>query len=190
MPDRHSPTSPITLAFLTARAALMRYVSRLNSSVDIEDVVQEAFLRAFNKEASEPIENPKAYLFEVAKNVTLNTARSSSRRPTDYLNDIDVETGLPTPHSLSDELEAEELIGLHCAAIATLPKRCRQVYALKKIYGYSRSEISEKLGITVSTVEGHLTRGYAHCDDYLRRKLTEHSKTSGLPIDPDRKRTS
>lgn len=181
MPNRDTPISPITRAFLAGKAALMRYVGRLNSTVDIEDVVQEAYVRAFKKEHSEPIENPHAYLFEVAKNVTLNIARSASRRPTDYLDDIDTIDATVSANNLYDELEAEELIGLHCAAIATLPKRCREVYTLKKIYGYSRSEISAKLGISISTVEGHLTKGYAHCDDYLRRKITPNLSSARVP---------
>jgi RNA polymerase sigma-70 factor (ECF subfamily) len=179
MSKDNMPMSPITRSFIAAKAALMRYVGRLNGDVDIEDVVQEAYLRAFQKERLREIENPKAYLFRAARNITLNIARTNSRRPTDYIEDADAVFSAGSSYGPCDEIEADELIGLHCVAISLLPRRCREVYVLKKVYGYSREEISRKLGISISTVEGHLTRGYAHCDNYLLRKLNTNGASDG-----------
>lgn len=164
--------SPITHAFLSGKAALIRYVRRLSKQIDPEDAVQETFIRAYKKEQLSVIDNPDAYLYKIAKNVVLNEMRSISRRPTDYLDDFDADEVYSDDWTLYQQLETEELIGLHCSAIALLPRRCREVYILKKIYGFSRAEIAQKLAISESTVEGHLTRGYSHCDKYIMSRLS------------------
>ena len=51
------------------RQYLRRFVARAE---DVEDIAQEAFLRAFAAESIKEIQSPKAFLFKVAKNVALN----------------------------------------------------------------------------------------------------------------------
>ena len=41
-----------------------------------------------------------------------------------------------------------------------LPEKCREVFLLGKARGLNYSEISEEIGISVKTVEGHIARAY------------------------------
>ena len=43
--------------------------------------------------------------------------------------------------------------------MSELPIKCRKVFVLRKVYGYSQAEIAKKLGISLSTVETHITKG-------------------------------
>ena len=44
------------------------------------------------------------------------------------------------------------------SVLSELPERCREVFMLCKLDGYSYSETAERLGISVSTVEKHMVK--------------------------------
>ena len=71
---RLNPNKPsaITAAFLEHSGFLKKFLAGfLPAQQDIEDVAQETYLRAFIAEQREEIEQPKAFLFRVAKNLAL-----------------------------------------------------------------------------------------------------------------------
>lgn len=150
--------------------ALRRFVARMfnnNRPDDVEDVLQEAFLCAYIAECDKEIEQPKSYLFRVARNLALNQLRQKTRRPTDYIEDFNAAEVLASEWTLEDEIMAQQKLGVHCAAVAGLPPQCRKVYLMRKVYAMSHKEISESLNITVSTVETHLNKGFARCEAYV-----------------------
>lgn len=154
--------------------ALKRYVMRIiHIENDVDDVVQEAFMRAYKTETGGQLQQPKAYLFRVAKHVALNQMRQKINRPTDYLEDTDTVPG--NDATLEDEVLAQERLGIHCAAVAALSPRRRKVYLMRKVYGMSHKDIADSLGITVSTVEAHLVKAYRQCH--------QHVAASGKPIE-------
>lgn len=160
-------------------AALKRYVVRiLHVESDVEDVVQEAFIRAYQAESGGEILQPKSYLFRVAKHVALNQLRQKVNRPTDYLEDSDLSSVLVSEWTLEDEILAHERLGFHCAAVSALPPRRRKVYLLRKVYGMSHKEISANLGITTSTVEAHLVKGYRECQAYVQARMTATAQST------------
>ena len=55
-------------------------------------------------------------------------------------------------------------------AIESLPKACRQIFKLRKIYGLSHKEIAEKLGISERTVNVQVGKGVKRCVAYLERR--------------------
>tara|TARA_B110000208_G_scaffold33513_1_gene44170 strand:+ start:716 stop:1168 length:453 start_codon:yes stop_codon:yes gene_type:complete len=133
--NQHKTNSAVLSAYKTHVEALRRFISRFVGKHDVEDVVQEAFLRAYNAESGKPIEQPKSYLFRIAKHVALNQLRQRSRKPTDYLEDLDSPDVLVNEWTLEDEIIAQQKLGFHCAAVAALPPKCRKVYLLRKVYG-------------------------------------------------------
>jgi len=160
--------SKVLSAYQTHVGSLKHFISRiLGTPQDIDDVVQEAFLRAYDAERAKPIEQPKSFLFKIAKNVALNQVRSNSRRPTDYLEDVEPLSVPDDEWTLEDEMVAREKIGMHCAAVAALPPQCRKVYLMRKVYALTYREIAEALDISVSTVETHLERGFARCQAHV-----------------------
>ena len=73
---RPARQSPLLGAYEQHLGALKRYILRfLYVEEDVEDVVQEAFMRAYKAEANSEIREPKSYLFRVAKHVALNKIR-------------------------------------------------------------------------------------------------------------------
>jgi len=169
------PKSAVLRAYEAHFSALKRFVTRmLTSHHDVDDVMQEAFLRAYVVDSEKPIEQPKSYLFRVARNVAINQLRQKKRKPTDYLEDIDSSHETVADFTLEDELMAQQKLGIHCAAVSSLPPKCRKVYLLRKVYGMSYKDIAETLNITVSTVETHIEKGFARCDAYVEKHLKDH----------------
>jgi len=80
--------SGVSSAFVENIDFLKNFLKRfLSREEDIEDVSQEAYLKAYNIEQKSDIDNPKAYLFRVAKNVALNELNRKSRQMTVYIED-------------------------------------------------------------------------------------------------------
>ncbi|MYF71344.1 MAG: RNA polymerase sigma factor, partial [Proteobacteria bacterium] len=77
--------SSVSAAFVEHNSFLKRFVARYFSrQQDIEDVVQEVYLRAYAAETEREIDAPKAYLFRTARNVALGKLTKNSRQKTDY----------------------------------------------------------------------------------------------------------
>ena len=88
----------ISSAFLENSALLKKFLTRfLYQRQDIEDVVQEAYLRAYKAEKDAEIDQPKAFLFRVARNIALNELKKKSRHITDYIEECD-------PHNYSPDI--------------------------------------------------------------------------------------
>ena len=176
--QKDSASSSVLNAFQLHHLALHRFISRfLYNRQDIEDVAQEAFLRAYSAEQTANIEQPKSYLFRVAKNVAVSQLRLKSRQITDYLEDEASGESLASSWTLEDEVMARQKLGVHCDAVAALSSQCRKVYLLRKVHGLRHKDIATRLGITVSTVEKHLSRGVEQCDTYVRERMDEGSQS-------------
>lgn len=170
---KNKPSRPTMLVTYSVHvAALKRFVLRLlGNQNDVDDVVQEVFLRAYSAEKNTEISEPKSYLFRIAKNVALNELRQKTRRPTDYLEDFESSDLLASDWTLEDEIMAQQKLEIHCAAVASLPPTCRKVYLMRKVYGMSIKEISDALDISTNTVENHITKGFSRCDTYVEERL-------------------
>lgn len=163
--------SSLSLSFLENTTLLKRFLTRfLSRQQDIEDVIQETWLRACQAERNIEIEQPRAFLFRVARNIALNELKKKSRQMTETIADCDSRVVLKDTATLESEIEARQHLGLYCEAIATLPEKCRRVYLLRKIHGLRHKEIAERLGITVSAVEKHLLNGAVACEAYIRAR--------------------
>lgn len=171
MPNKDDNSTRVMTAFKTHHGALKRFLSRfLSNAQDIEDVAQEAFLRAYSAEEKTLIREPKSFLFRIARNVAVSELRSKSRQIVDYIEDQADSDVLLQEWGTEDEVQALERLGIHCEAVATLPPQCRKVYLLRKVYGLSHKQIATRMQISVSTTEKHLIRGVELCDRYVRDK--------------------
>lgn len=161
----------VSMTFLRNHRFLKRFLSKfLQTEQDIEDVAQEAFLKAYSAEQDKGVlEQPKAFLFTIAKNLALNELTRKSRQMTDYIEDCQPHTSVMSGNSVEGEVLASASLGLYCEAVANLPERCRHVYLLRKVHGLSHKEIASRLGVSHSTVEKHLRIGALSCRDFILR---------------------
>jgi len=163
--------SRILMAFTENEQAIRRFLLRFSSNAqDIEDFTQETFLKAYAAERKSEIREPKAFLFQVAKNTALADIRSSKRKPTDALEDsggvgIILDESQTSPE---DWLEGRRKLALFAKAVAHLPPQCRKAFLLRRIDGLKYKQIANRMNISVSAVEKHVTLGLLKCIAYLR----------------------
>lgn len=178
MRDGSADTS-VYEAYARHQSSLKRFIGRfMRGTSDIEDIAQEAFLRAYTVERGRPITRPKSFLFRIAKHLALSQLTRKSRRITDYLDeshDLAVEGNSP-----DDEVSAEQILSLHYEAVTELSSQQRQVYLLRKVHGCSHKEIASILEIAVSTVEKHLMKAVERCDTYVRERTEARDGDEGL----------
>ncbi|PHR59917.1 MAG: RNA polymerase subunit sigma-70 [Robiginitomaculum sp.] len=165
--------SVVTSAFINDSAFIKRYLSRfLSSQHDIEDVAQEAYLRAFvaEKKKDGDIEHPRAFLFRIAKNLAISRLRKKSYQITDYIEDLGVSVVIQDGTDPERELEAQQSLGLYCEAVASLPEKTRQIFLLRKMHGLKHKEIAKRMSLSVSSVEKHLQKARAGTSAFLRER--------------------
>ncbi len=178
--------TPIAAIFLDSFALLKRYLARFFSEQqDIEDVAQEAFLRAYVAEQRRSIEQPKAYLFRIAKNLALTKLQRKSREIAyfidesgDYVCESGDHLNLEVLEPGYAEMENMELLGIYCDAVASLPEKCRQVFLLRKVHGLAHQEIADRMSLSLSSVEKYLHKGIVDCRAYLERKGASAAKVN------------
>jgi len=151
--------------------ALKKYASRyFRKPQEIEDVVQEAFVKVLEAQNNRKIKINDAYLYRTTRSLALNTIRNNKNRKTDTVGDLLSEMALLESISLEDEFESRERFQLFCSAVRQLPTKCQRVFILRKVYGLSLKEIAKRMEISVKTVEVHMTKAIVRCARYMDAK--------------------
>jgi RNA polymerase sigma factor (sigma-70 family) len=156
-------------AVLPHEAALRGYLrGRFPSLADVDDLVQESYLRVLKAHAARPIESPKAFLFATARNLALNLLRHRRHAP-NVLGETDPSVVLDESAGVSETVARAQEIQILNDAIQSLPERCRQVFTLRRIYGLSTKEVAARLGLSEKTVEAQCIIALRKCVVFFRR---------------------
>lgn len=136
---------------------------------DVDDVVQESFLRVWRAGAAQPIASARAFLFKVARHLAIDDLRRVRRRPENSLGDSAALDVCDDGPGVAEEASRQERIRLIGLAVAALPVRCREIIILHKLRGLSQREVAQRLGLAEKTVENQVALGLRHCERHLRR---------------------
>jgi len=170
VPAQHSDSPEVVQARVEALfrehyAGLCSFAGRyLKSRAVAEEVVQELFLRLWERlKARESVsgratapEITRSYLYTAARNRALNVVqreRLERKHQEDETREMEV-----SERTVHDEVEDRELVHAARRAIAALPERCRLVFELSRRQGLTYAEIAEVLGVSVKAVEANMTR--------------------------------
>jgi len=153
--------------YLRQLPSLRRFIARfMVQTGDVDDVLQETFIKTAVKDITQ-ISSPKAYLYKAARNIALNELNKKSRSIIEYANDLTLDEFGDGKTFLDVQLYSELQLEVFTHAVADLPKRCKQVFLLRKIYGLTHKEISNKMDIGISAVEKHIATGVYKCRQYM-----------------------
>lgn len=152
-------------AFLECRDALVRSIMKMSArQEDVDDILQETFLRAFSANEKSHISSPRDYLFVISRNLVL---KGLSRRSREITREID-ETLLRTEEiSAGTKLHYRRKFEAFNEALHGLPEKQRRAILLRKFYGLSHREIAGKMNVSVSSVEKYIAGGVKRCKQAL-----------------------
>lgn len=137
---------------------------------DVDDLVQQSYVQIWRRQMLRPLASARSFLYTVARNLAIDAVRREARSPllpVANMAGLEVLDGRPNAVDVACSKEELEML---MAAIESLPKRCREVVILRKLYGMSPPDIARKLGITERVVHVHGANGVRHCDEYLRAR--------------------
>lgn len=142
-----------------------------------QDVTQEAFLRLWKHWESESgasgeeIQNPRAWLLRVARNLAEDYAKSAFRRngtqPPELLNGVHSRQPMPI-----EKLERDELFGQLRSVLEELSQADRDILTLRYALDYDSNQIAEMMGANVTAIHMRLSRARQR----VAERLTETSE--------------
>ncbi|MFY9153521.1 MAG: RNA polymerase sigma-70 factor [Prolixibacteraceae bacterium] len=141
-----------------------------------QDIVQEVFLKVWEKRADIEVVNIEAFLFRLVRN-----------RCIDYIKHTKVENNRMEKiqfKSKFEELYRIDFVGNEPylliekelqlqieKTIQSLPDRCREVFIHSRIHGLKNREVAEKLNISIKNVERHLSRALQSFRENLSEEI-------------------
>lgn len=142
-------------AFRAEYAGMCEFVRRYlrneaNADQVAEDLVQEVWLSTWRLGDAKRL--APSYLYVAARNRALRHLRDRATRLR-HIAQIRLSPAsddVVTPETLST---ADDLTNRLNRAIEALPPRCREVFTLVRIQGWSHADVAERLGISRATVE-------------------------------------
>jgi RNA polymerase sigma-70 factor (ECF subfamily) len=147
------------------RTPLVRFFEkRIGRHSEIEDLVQEVFVRLVDSGRIESIEHLEAYLFKTAANLLRDRQRRLSARSSDSHESYEDEVhgSARESHTPERALLATQSIQQLVEALHELPERTRNVWVLYHLDDLPHAAIARQLGIAISTIEKHLSRASTH----------------------------
>jgi RNA polymerase sigma-70 factor (ECF subfamily) len=136
---------------------------------DVEDVVQESYVKIWRAKLARPITSTKSFLFQVARNLALDLIRREKISPEIACPDLSALSVLDDRPGVAEAACTQEELDLLARAIDALPDRCREVMILRQIKGLSQKEIAAQLGLSVFSVQTYVVRGLRRLEEYFRR---------------------
>jgi RNA polymerase sigma-70 factor, ECF subfamily len=148
----------------------LAYARRMDSEQAL-DIMQETFLRFWKQwESGEVIQNPRAWLLRVARNLAEDYAKSAFRRngtqPPEFLDGVRSKQPMPI-----EKLERDELFAQVRTVLQELAPGDREILTLRYGLDYDANTIADRLDIAVTAVHMRLSRA--------RQRLAERLSSHG-----------
>lgn len=171
------PQSTLLTAYLAQRQMLVRlFTRRAGDAALAEDVIQDLYLKIAALDPHYAVDNPPAFLFRTASNLYLNRIRAlSSGRSRDGAwheagherSGDDAIAAEPSPEA---QVSDRQQLVLLVATLQQLPEKTQAIFRLHKIDGLSQLEVAGRLGISISSVEKHLSAALKHLMTQMRHE--------------------
>ena len=131
------------------------------------DIAQEAFLRLWKQwEKGEEIQNPRAWLLRVARNLAEDYVKSAFRRhgtmAPQMMNGVHSKDIQPL-----EQLERQEAFAQLRGVLEQMPQADRDILTLRYALDYDAQQIAELLGINATAVHMRLSRARQRLADRL-----------------------
>lgn len=132
-----------------------------------EDIVQNQFLKLWlDRYKIDDSKSIESLLFVMTKNATLDYLRAQKRKHTVENQEPMQET--TDQQDIDHQLDYVSLQKRMLELIDTMPPQRKRVFTMKRIEGLSNQEIARQLGLSVKTVDRHLSMA----NDYIGKHMS------------------
>ncbi|MNJ87401.1 putative RNA polymerase sigma factor FecI [compost metagenome] len=149
-----------------SRPLFLRVVNMIKSEDDAQEIIQELFIKLWqNRDTIDTIKSFQSYIFTIANNLVYNYFRKISHNQA-LINKLLLNAA---DHYLDGQelLENKEAAEIFRKAINQLPPQSKQVFQLCKIDGKSHKEVADLMGISMPTVNSHMTNAVRSIREYI-----------------------
>lgn len=142
-----------------------------------EDLVQDVFIKILRKAGSFRGEGLfKAWMFNIARNISLDHIRKSKRQGSESLDDDMLEQNLTDQRSAEQSAAGTQMVNLVMQALAKLPEAAQQIIWLGRFQFENYDELGQALGCNAGTARVRMHRAMALLN-------TTYTNINGAPID-------
>lgn len=160
------PSNRIYEAFQSCRDGLVRSIMKMSvQQQDVDDILQEAFIRVLRSDSQQEIKSPKGYLFAVSRNLVLKKLIEQSKEIHSEIDQAILEPDID--NSVERELYQKAKLQRFNEVLNSLPEKHRRAILLRKLYCLSHKEIASKMDVSVSSVEKYIAKGLMKCKQSL-----------------------
>jgi|ERR1700722_15040850 len=148
------------------RAYLHRFAPQ---PAGLDDLIQETYSHLFQLNPARRVEirSVQAFAITSARNVAVSRMRHQQVVPIESVEDLDLLPMDEDSPQLDDIVHSHQQIVRIAEGLATLPERCRVIFTLCRVYGFSQKEIARRLHISEGVVEQQLIKGMRRCAKVL-----------------------
>jgi RNA polymerase sigma factor (sigma-70 family) len=123
---------------------------------DVDNLVAEALLKAYQVQDFARITAGRGYLFAIARNLLIDALRREAVVSLDFVADLDI---LRSDDAMAERaIQARDELRWLQEVVDRLPPQPRQVFLLRRVHDLSPTAVAERMGLSVSTVEKHLAK--------------------------------
>ncbi|MFC7293056.1 RNA polymerase sigma factor [Hirschia litorea] len=179
--------SRIFEAFVENENAIRRVVARYCARPeDVDELVQETFLKCFAAELKAEIQEPKHFLLRAAKNTALSEIKKKRNTTTDYLEDsadkdVLVDEGQFSPETRYD---GRRKLAVLAMAIGSLSADDQRMLLMRKMEHLKFKQIALRMDVSVSTVQKRVAAALLHCNAFFRSRGYDPIEFGGHSLTP------
>ena len=168
-PDERARFEETIMPHLDAAYNLARWLTR--NEHDAQDVVQDAFLRAFKYFGGFHGGNSRSWLLSIVRNTAYTWLQKNRKQELATVFDEEI-------HDIEDTASNPEVLLLNKSdqqeirrAVEQLPVEFREVMILRELEGMSYKEIAEMADVPIGTVMSRLARARKQLQQSLGQRL-------------------
>lgn len=171
-----------TNIFLDYKNTIRGFISRIVKPDDIDDIVQETFVRSYEANLKQEIKYARSYMLKTAQNLAFNHNAKWDNKFNDSIEDFVEPPVELTSATFEDDYESKERFLSFCRATDQLSGSVRKCFILKKVYGLSQKEIAQYLQLSESTVEKHVAKGLLKSVQYMQKMNYNTERSSKVQM--------
>jgi len=145
------------------------YATQKVGQQDADDIIQDAYLRLLQRDKKDAIREPRAFLFGIIANLSVDAWRKSNRKmvPESENDNVELETlacQKPGPEALtSGLLDFDNFLSV----LDGLPELQRHAFIFNKLEGLTHAEIACRLGVSTKSIQRYLVEAMEYFAEHM-----------------------